>query len=458
MRNRAIVTSALPYSNGEIHIGHVASTYLPADVTIKKSTYNKMLVAIVGIVAIAAFFGGYSIGTFDDSGLTDEQLKEILSEIKTAPTPPSITPPADQTFEATATLTPLTQAEYGTATASDIFTPVNVTSDAPATFPLGDTIITWTATDSSGNTATATQSVTISDNTAPTLTVPSDNTTHATGIDGAQVIYSVESASDLVDGDITPICNPQSGAVFPIGSTVVTCSARDSSGNLATASFSVIIFNNNPVAVDDQKTIVKNTVAIINVLGNDTDADDDALSIISVTQPANGQVTFTSQSVTYTPNSGFVGNDLFTYTISDPAGGTDTGEVTVTVLDELDIIPVTIDIKPDGDPSSVACKKTNGGVPVAVFGADNFDVSTIDLDSLQLNGVDVTEIHNKIHIEDKNGDEFPDAVLHLDKAGVCDGTSNEFNYPLKESADATLTGSNADGDFEGIGDIRITNR
>jgi len=55
-------------------------------ITIKKSTYNKMLVAIVGIVAIAAFFGGYSIGMFDDSGLTDEQLKEILSEIKTAPT------------------------------------------------------------------------------------------------------------------------------------------------------------------------------------------------------------------------------------------------------------------------------------------------------------------------------------------------------------------------------------
>ncbi len=33
MRDKAIITSALPYSNGEIHIGHVASTYLPADVT-----------------------------------------------------------------------------------------------------------------------------------------------------------------------------------------------------------------------------------------------------------------------------------------------------------------------------------------------------------------------------------------------------------------------------------------
>lgn len=33
MRNKAIITSALPYANGEIHLGHVASTYLPADVT-----------------------------------------------------------------------------------------------------------------------------------------------------------------------------------------------------------------------------------------------------------------------------------------------------------------------------------------------------------------------------------------------------------------------------------------
>ena len=57
-------------------------------ITIKKSTYNNMLMAIVAVVAIAAFFGGYSIGTFDDSdsGLTGEQLKEMLSEIKTAST------------------------------------------------------------------------------------------------------------------------------------------------------------------------------------------------------------------------------------------------------------------------------------------------------------------------------------------------------------------------------------
>ena len=120
---------------------------------------------------------------------------------------------------------------------------------------------------------------------------------------------------------------------------------------------------------------------------------------------------------------------------------------------------VEIDIKPGSDPSSVSCKNTNDNVPVAVFGSENFDVTTIDLATLELNGVPVTEVHGTIHVEDKNGDEFPDAVLHLDKAGVCDATSDESEYPLKKSADATLTGSTTDGiGFSGTGDIRIVNR
>jgi len=120
--------------------------------------------------------------------------------------------------------------------------------------------------------------------------------------------------------------------------------------------------------------------------------------------------------------------------------------------------PMTIDIKPGSDPSSVSCKNNKGSVPVAVFGSANFDVSTIDLGSLELNGIPVTEKHDTRHIEDKNGDEFPDAVLHLEKAGVCEATSDNNEYPLKKSRDVTLTGSNGDGDFEAIGDIRIVKR
>ena len=124
-------------------------------------------------------------------------------------------------------------------------------------------------------------------------------------------------------------------------------------------------------------------------------------------------------------------------------------------VQESCVIDIDIDIKPGSDPSSVSCKNTKGTVPVAVFGSADFDVSTIDLSSLELNGVAVTEEHDTIHIEDLNNDGFDDAVLHLDKAGVCEATDDA---PLKESVDATLTGSNADGDFEGIGDIQIVKR
>jgi len=130
--------------------------------------------------------------------------------------------------------------------------------------------------------------------------------------------------------------------------------------------------------------------------------------------------------------------------------------LTVIVNANPDVVSVSIDIKPGSDPNSVNCENLNGNVLVAVFGSADFDVSTIDKSTLKLNGIAVTEVHDKIHIEDKNGDEFPDAVLHLDKAGVCEATQDAS---LKESVDATLTGSTIDDqDFEGTDDIRIVKR
>jgi hypothetical protein len=43
----------------------------------------------------------------------------------------------------------------------------SVTNDAPAAFPIGVTTVTWTVTDNSGNTATCTQNVTVTDNVNP---------------------------------------------------------------------------------------------------------------------------------------------------------------------------------------------------------------------------------------------------------------------------------------------------
>ncbi|WP_237333511.1 PxKF domain-containing protein [Vibrio natriegens] len=51
--------------------------------------------------------------------------------------------------------------DIGIATADDLFAPVVVSSDAPDTFPLGTTAVTWSATDLNGNTATGIQNVTV---------------------------------------------------------------------------------------------------------------------------------------------------------------------------------------------------------------------------------------------------------------------------------------------------------
>jgi hypothetical protein len=60
------------------------------------------------------------------------------------------------------TITQCARPDIGQAKAADICGAVVITSNAPAVFPLGQTVVTWTATDPSGNKATATQVVTAS--------------------------------------------------------------------------------------------------------------------------------------------------------------------------------------------------------------------------------------------------------------------------------------------------------
>jgi hypothetical protein len=76
------------------------------------------------------------------------------------------------------------------------------------------------------------------DTEAPVVTVPASITVNATSPAGATVTYAA-SATDNVDGNLTPTCNRASGATFPIGTTTVTCTATDAAGNSASKSFSV---------------------------------------------------------------------------------------------------------------------------------------------------------------------------------------------------------------------------
>ena len=68
----------------------------------------------------------------------------------------------------------------------------------------------------------------------------------ATSADGAYVDYTPPTAIDDRDGEVTVVCNPPPGALFPIGNTLVTCTATDSATNTSVYKFYVTVFSAAP--------------------------------------------------------------------------------------------------------------------------------------------------------------------------------------------------------------------
>ncbi len=105
--------------------------------------------------------------------------------------------------------------------------------------------------------------------------------------------------------------------------------------------------NKIPEAIPDAFTIKEDTAEFFNVIANDTDMDEDTLSVTAVSEPSNGTAEIVEGSmteVTYTPDADFHGSDSFTYEVSDGYGGTDTGRVDVTVTPVNDAPDASNDI------------------------------------------------------------------------------------------------------------------
>ncbi|GLS90083.1 hypothetical protein GCM10007916_11500 [Psychromonas marina] len=89
--------------------------------------------------------------------------------------------------------------------------------------------------------------------------------------------------------------------------------------------------NRAPVANNDSVTIIEGNTATINVVNNDTDADNDILNILSYTQAGNGSVSQNGDNLTYIPNAGFTGTDNFYYVVTDGSKNSNNATVTVTI-------------------------------------------------------------------------------------------------------------------------------
>jgi len=114
--------------------------------------------------------------------------------------------------------------------------------------------------------------------------------------------------------------------------------ARDASGNetgLSDPATTSSLPNIAPEAVDDIDVVVnENTPTTLDVLSNDTDADDNhnAIQLYSASTPSHGDVAISNNTLIYTPDANYTGPDSFTYIITDGVDQSAPATVDLTII------------------------------------------------------------------------------------------------------------------------------
>lgn len=210
----------------------------------------------------------------------------------------------------------------------------------------GSDSFTYTITDIGGKSATATVDVTIT----PVNDAPISDGDSVTTAEDTPVTINVLANDSDIDGDELTVVTANQGANGSVvinadqtvtytpntgffGSDSFSYTITDGNGETSTSEVLVTVDEQNdpPAANDDAVTTNEDADVLVNVLGNDSDSDGDALAIQSITQPSHGSTTIVGQQVRYSPNANFNGSDSFTYTIVDTAGNQATARVNVTV-------------------------------------------------------------------------------------------------------------------------------
>jgi VCBS repeat-containing protein len=206
------------------------------------------------------------------------------------------------------------------------------------------------------------------------------------------------------------------------GSDTFTYTISDGNGGSATGTVTMTVtaVNDAPVAVADSASVAEDGTVNVNVLSNDTDLENDTLSVTAVTQGAHGAVVINpDKTVKYTPAANYNGPDAFTYTISDGNGGSATGTVTMTVTAVNDA-PVAV-----ADSASVA---EDGTVNVNVLAND----TDIENDTLTVTAV-TQGAHGAVVIN-------PDKTVKYTPAANYNG-SDAFTYTVSDGHGGSATAS-----------------
>jgi hypothetical protein len=184
-----------------------------------------------------------------DTGVFEGPATNIVFTLNVADnTPPTLNLPADSTIEGDTTGGTLAAYTVSASDAEDAVAPTPSCSPSVGDLlPLGTNTIACTVTDGGGLTTTGSFAITVVDTTAPVMPNMSDVDLTTGDPAGTTFEYNASSVVEAVDPSPTVVCLPASGSTFPVGTTTVTCTASDASGNHSTMSFNVTVTYVAPV-------------------------------------------------------------------------------------------------------------------------------------------------------------------------------------------------------------------
>ncbi|MGK0270916.1 MAG: outer membrane protein OmpA-like peptidoglycan-associated protein [Cocleimonas sp.] len=210
----------------------------------------------------------------------------------------------------------------------------------------GTDSFTYTIKDSNGLTETATVTITVEadvkpeakDDIASTVCSPitidvlsNDNgdSLNLVSVDAGNLMYgTVMQSGNQITYKPSNTCGKGNTGVDNFSYTII-----DGNGNSDSANVKVTVKGlkggSNTKANMDDAMINSGESVTLSVLSNDAG---NGLRIIAVDQPASGHVTFTNNKVTYTPNAGFTGSEMFYYDIVDENGYNDSAMIIVDVV------------------------------------------------------------------------------------------------------------------------------
>src|SRR5678815_4876582 len=302
----------------------------------------------------------------DASGNSTVCLQPVIVLVIDAENP-TITCPADVTVNADSGTCVATGVNLGSPTAADNCVGFTVNSNAPAQFPVGTNLVTWTVIDVGGNSATCKQQVIVRDNQFPTLTCPADVTVNVdTGTCVATGVTLGSPISSDNCGTVTVSSNAP--AQFPVGTNVVIWTATDASGNSTTCQQKVIVRDNQaPVITCPADMSVNADPGACSATG---------VVLINPTATDNcGTVTLSNNAPAQFP----VGTNLVTWTATDASGNSTVclQPVIVLVIDaENPTITCPADVTVNADPDTCVATGVNLGSPTAADNCVGFTVSS----------------------------------------------------------------------------------